>query len=95
MPTDKSNTWDRAFVALLVVAVIGTWVGMRLYADHLKTQKAEQAAAAAKAPRRVLHLEAITHVYECERDGQRILSDRPCGTGVQIRVRDTSDSAEE
>jgi flagellar basal body-associated protein FliL len=86
MLTNKSNTWDRAFVALLVVAVIGTWAGMGLYANHLKAEKAEQAAAAAKEPRRVLHLEAITHVFECERDGKRVLSDRPCGTGVEIRV---------
>jgi hypothetical protein len=86
MLKDQSNTWDRLFVGLLVVAVIGTWVGMRLYANHLKAEKAEQAAAAAKEPRRVLHLEAITHVYECERDGERVLSDRPCGTGVEIRV---------
>jgi hypothetical protein len=84
--TNKSNTWDRAFVVLLVVAVSGTWLGMRMYADHLETKKAEQVATAAKEPRRVLHLEAITHVYECERDSKRVLSDRPCGTGVPIRV---------
>jgi flagellar basal body-associated protein FliL len=91
MLTDKSKKWDRLFVALLVIAVTGTWVGMHLYANHLKAEKAEQAAAA-KEPRRVLRLEAITHVFECERDGKRILSDRPCGTGVQIRVKETRDS---
>jgi hypothetical protein len=88
-----AETRDRVFVTLLVVAVIGTLIGIRLYANHLKAEKAQAAAAEqstgkgmpAKSPD-VLHLEALTHVYECERDGKRVLTDRPCGTGVPIRV---------
>lgn len=28
---------------------------------------------------------AIARIFECERNGQRILSDRPCGAGVSVR----------
>jgi hypothetical protein len=85
MLTYESNTWDRVFVALLALSVIAVLVGIRLYANHLQAEKAAMAATE-KEPKRVLHLEAITHVYECERDGQRVLTDRPCGSGVPIRV---------
>jgi hypothetical protein len=91
MLIDKSSTWDRVFVALLAVAVAGTLVGLRMYANHLSAKKAEQAASSAQEPKRVLHLEAITNVYECERDGRRVLTDRPCGTGVPIRVLSDED----
>ena len=87
-----AETRDRVFVTLLIVAVIGTLIGIRLYANHLKAEKAKAAAEQsmgkgmpAQSPG-VLHLEALTHVYECERDGKRVLTDRPCGTGVPIRV---------
>jgi hypothetical protein len=100
MFNDEAEARDRVFITLLVVAVLGALIGIRLYASHLKAEKAKQAAliaAAAAAPTRinepssqspprVLHLEALTHVYECERDGQRVLTDRPCGTGVPIRI---------
>ena len=100
MFNDEAEARDRVFISLLVVAVLGALIGIRLYASHLKADKAKQAALIATAaaaptvinepssqsPPRVLHLEALTHVYECERDGQRVLTDRPCGTGVQIRI---------
>ena len=87
MLIEKFSISDRAFVALLAVAVLGTLLGLRLYANHLKSeQAAKQSMPSSQAPRNVLHLEAITDVYECERDGQRVLSDHPCGTGVQIQI---------
>jgi hypothetical protein len=93
MLDNTAETHDRVFIALVIVAVIGTLIGIRLYANHLNAEKAKGAAAEhsmqkgmpAQSPR-VLHLEALTHVYECERDGKRVLTDRPCGTGVPIRV---------
>jgi hypothetical protein len=88
MITHESHTWDRVFVALLVVSVIATLLGMRVYANHLKAEKASMSTpkTSRQAPKNVLHLEAITNVHECERDGQRVLTDRPCGSGVPIRV---------
>jgi hypothetical protein len=88
MITHESSTWDRVFVALLVFAVIATLLGMRAYANHLNAQAAStrMQKKTLETPKRVLHLEAITNVHECERDGQRVLTDRPCGSGVPIRV---------
>jgi hypothetical protein len=93
---DTAETRDRVFVTLLIVAVVGALIGIRLYANHLKAQKAAALAAnpvevsaidtSTKEPPRVLHLEALTRVFECERDGKRVLTDRPCGTGVPIQV---------
>jgi hypothetical protein len=94
---DQAEARDRVFITILIVAVVAALIGIRLYASHLKAEKARQAVAVpatsaiteeptSQVPPRVLHLEALTHVYECERDGQRVLTDRPCGTGVQIRV---------
>jgi hypothetical protein len=88
------ETRDRVFVTLLVVAVLGALIGIRLYASHLQAEKAKQASLTTstsdkttpqQSPR-VLKLEALTHVFECERDGKRVLTDRPCGTGVPIQV---------
>jgi hypothetical protein len=77
-----TDTKDRLFIAALIVAVFATLLGIHFYANHLQANE----RATPQEPRRVLHLEALTHVYECERDGQRVLTDRPCGTGVEIRV---------
>ena len=93
---EDADTSERRFIALLVAAVFVVLLGIRFYANHLNQEKAlaaqrlSEAAAesATQNPRRVLHLEAITHVYECERNGQRVLTDRPCGTGVPIRFID-------
>jgi hypothetical protein len=85
MLIEKISTSDRTFVALLVVAVLSALLGIRLYANHLKAEHAAKQALP-QAPRNVLRLEALTHVYECERDGKRVLSDHPCGTGVQIKI---------
>jgi len=99
MFNEEADTSDRTFIALLIVAVLVVLFGIRLYANHLKAGQAARVTSipqqpasstiektASQEPARVLRLEAITHVYECERDGQRVLSDRPCGTGVQVRV---------
>jgi hypothetical protein len=91
MLTAESNRWDRIFVALLAVAVIGTLLGLRLWADHLQANKA---AISTPSSAGVLKLEAIEHVYECERDGKRIVTDRPCGAGVRVRVHLPSSQAE-
>jgi hypothetical protein len=87
---DESDRRDHVFAIVLVIAVVAALVGMRLYANHLHAQKAVAPPTSEQSrtqeQQRVLHLEAITNVYECERDGQRVLTDRPCGVGVPIRV---------
>jgi hypothetical protein len=85
MFTPESNSSDRKFFAVLAVAVVLTLVGLRLWANHLNASK--PARVDSNATPGVLRLEAIEHVYECERDGVRVLTDRPCGTGVPVRVR--------
>jgi hypothetical protein len=86
MLTPESNTWDRTFVALLAVAVLGTLFSLRMYASHLKATKTDPVTSIPQPASGVLKLEAIEHVYECERDGKRIVTDRPCGAGVPVRV---------
>jgi hypothetical protein len=86
MLTEESNTWDRTFIALLAVAVLGTLFGLRMYASHLKANKADRVISTPQPAPGVLKLEAIEHVYECERDGARVVTDRPCGSGVPVRV---------
>ena len=70
---------DRLFIPLLVIVVFGAVFALREYVNRF------QAGEPAR-PREVLYLEAIDHVYECERDGKRVLTDRPCQTGVPVKV---------
>ena len=81
---DKSATSDRTFIILLIAAVFLVLLGIRFGTHFLDERKAQPKPKG--DPSRTLHLEAIEHVYECERDGQRVLTDRPCGTGVPVRV---------
>lgn len=76
---DQPTLKDRLFIPLLVFAVFGAVLGLREYVNR------SQAGKPARS-REVLYLEAVDHVYECERDGQRVLTDRPCQTGVPIKV---------
>ena len=88
MPTHDSMLSDRKFFALLAIIVAATLAGLHFWATHLRASKPDPVK---RAPKNVLHLEAIEHVYECDRDGKRVLTDRPCGTGVPIRVIESAD----
>jgi hypothetical protein len=100
MFTEEPNTWDRVFVVLLVIAVFGGLAALRMYAAtrDVSTQLAESAQPPSNdletkpvprvqfAPSRVVRDDGIARVYECDRDGQRILSDQPCGSHAQVRI---------
>lgn len=70
---------DRLFIPLLVILVFSAVFALREYVNR------SQAGKPARS-REVLYLEAIDRVYECERDGERVLTDRPCQTGVPVKV---------
>lgn len=70
---------DRIFIPLLVIAVVGAMLAWRHYVNRSQAGNLPRS-------REVLYLEAIEDVYECERDGQRVLTDRPCQTGVPVKV---------
>jgi hypothetical protein len=73
---------DRLFIPLLVIAVFSAVFVLREYVNR------SQAGKPART-REVLYLEAVEHVYECDRDGKRVLTDRPCQTGVPVKVLST------
>lgn len=74
---DQPTLKDRLFLPLLVIAVVGAAFALREYVNRSQVRK---------PAREVLYLEAVDHVYECERDGKRVLTDRPCQTGVPVKV---------
>ena len=76
---DEPSFKDRLFIPVLVVVVFGSMLALRAYVNRSQTGKPARS-------REVLYLEAVDHVYECERDGKRVLTDRPCQTGVPIKV---------
>lgn len=76
---EQPTVKDRLFVPLLVIAVLCAVLALREYVNR------SQAGKPARS-REVLYLEAVDDVYECDRDGKRVLTDRPCRTGVPVKV---------
>ena len=79
---------DRLFIPALVIAVFGSMLAFRAYVNRSEAGKPART-------REVLYLEAIDEVYECDRDGKRVLTDRPCQTGVPVKVLKGAKRAEE
>jgi hypothetical protein len=104
MFTEEDSSRDRIFVVLLVVALFGGLIAIRMHAGSSKyapperppIQSTTPAVAIAEPtprvryqPARVVRSDAIAAIYECERNGQRVLSDRPCGPGAEVRIIST------
>ena len=68
---------DRLFIPVLVIVVFGSMLALRECVNR---------SQAGKPAREVLYLEAVDQVYECDRDGKRVLTDHPCQTGVPVKV---------
>lgn len=79
---EQPTVKDRLFIPLLLIAVFSALFALREYVNRSQLGKPVRA-------REVLYLEAVDHVYECERDGKRVLTDRPCQTGVPVKVLGT------
>lgn len=96
MFTEEQDSSDLLTVALVALVVILLFAGIYLVRRQAPDSVARSAAMTAPAPTRP-HVEVrdvpvkavssatIAIAYECWRDGQRILSDRPCGTGAFVR----------
>jgi hypothetical protein len=100
MFTEESDARDRWLVALLVIAVFGALIAIRLIARS-KPEAAQVSAAAPSQNDFAIEAEpetaldrapvpiapdSIARIYECEHDGQRVLSDQPCGSGATVRL---------
>jgi hypothetical protein len=100
---DSDSTRDRVFVVLLVIAVFGALIWIRIVVgtrEQIETNQ-QQAAERIRAPSppvepsgvqhepvRTERKRSIARIFECERDGQRVLSDQPCGSDAQVRMID-------
>lgn len=92
MFTEDRDKWD-VLLGVVVVAIVAVGI---FASGHQQPQQAhaEQAAATEPATPRVdmqpasvkpVSTPSIAVAYECTHDGQRILSDQPCGADASIR----------
>jgi len=79
---------DRLFIPALVIVVFGSMFAFRAYVNRSDAGKPARS-------REVLYLEAIEEVYECDREGKRVLTDHPCQTGVPVKVLKGTKRAEQ
>lgn len=96
MFTEEQDRSDVLTVALGALLVTLLFAGIYLVRRQAPEPVAKSAAMTAPAPTRprvevrdapvkAVSSEAIAIAYECWREGQRILSDRPCGAGASVR----------
>ncbi len=98
MFTDVTERRDWIFGVVATVLVIGAlyWVRSQPIEEKAARGGEEQEAVGAirapdsrrvesgKEPEAASASDSIATVFECVRDGQRVLSDRPCGAGASV-----------
>lgn len=95
MFTEERDKWDVLIGVIVVALVAGGVYVVRSHSPEMSAPPPLSATAPSReTPRIEMHRSAvepsaessIAVVYECRRDGQRILSDRPCGSDAAMRT---------
>lgn len=94
MFTEERDRWDVRIGVLLVALVVGgVYVARRHQPQDPPPTTVETIPPAAASPRVEMGVAVVKRasdapialVYECNRNGQKVLSDRPCGSDAAVR----------
>lgn len=95
MFTEERDRWDVLVGVIVLVMLVGGLYIVNHHRVKVATPKPAASAPAAALPKDAAGAAdkpearspnaSVAAVYECSRDGQRILSDQPCGADASVR----------